>query len=68
MHARSRAEQSIDDILDKLKDQLALEDLEQQRAGTTFSHRMSPAEFLRRAVEAEAAQYVYIFFFIYDRC
>lgn len=48
--------QLADDVLDRLKDQLSQEDVEQQRSGVTFSHEMTPAEFLQCALRVEAAQ------------
>lgn len=53
---RSRTKQSLDDVLDKLKGQLAREDLERQKAGVTFPHKVSPSEFLQHALKIEAAQ------------
>lgn len=46
----------IEDALDKLKTQLAKEDLEQRRTGVGFLHEMSPAEFFQRAIDIETAQ------------
>ena len=46
----------IDDTLEKLKTQLAREELEQQKAGVVFSNEMSPAKFLQKALDIEVAQ------------
>ena len=62
----SCSQQPPDDVLDKLKDQLAREDLEKQGAGLTFPHKVTPAVFLQFALEVEAAQYV--LFSCSDRC
>jgi len=42
--------------MEELAQQLAKEDLEQQRTGITFLHDTSPAVFLRQALVVEAAQ------------
>jgi len=59
----SLSQQHPDDVLDKLKDQLAREDSEQQGAGVSFPHKMTPAAFLQFALEVEAAQYVLFLLF-----
>lgn len=48
-------------MLVKLKKQLEREDKEQQSAGVTFLHGLSPATFLQNALEVEATQYVHSF-------
>ena len=47
---------SVGDLLDRLKNQLAHEDLEQKRSGVPFLHEMTPTEFLQFALKVEAAQ------------
>ena len=46
----------IGDGLAKLKDELSKEDSEKQKLGMDFPHEMSPAAFLQRALDIEAAQ------------
>jgi hypothetical protein len=52
--------------LNKLKDQLAKEDQDQQKAGVVFPHQMSPSVFLQQALEVEVAQYVCIVFGVFS--
>lgn len=50
-------DQPFEDImLAGLKDQLAREDSEKHKAGTTFAHRMTPSVFIQQALEIETAQ------------
>lgn len=44
----------------RLKEQLAKEDLEQQRAGVIFLHELSPSGFIQSALKVEASQYVHV--------
>ena len=45
-----------DTALAGLKDQLAKEDSDKRKAGTTFTHKMTPSVFIQQALEVEAAQ------------
>ena len=44
----------------ELKKRLAQEDLQQEKAGISFPHRLSPAAFLQCTLEVETTPYVYI--------
>ena len=56
MCAASQSDQLAGNVFDRLKEELTKEDLERRRSGVTFSHRVTPAEFLQYALKVEAAQ------------
>lgn len=56
MYIVRRANRSTGNVLDKLKEQLAEEDLKRRKSGILFPHKMTPADFLQSTLKVEEAQ------------